>query len=190
MVANPRGLYMSVEEYLALDSNSLDGRYEYIDGYVYMLAGGTANHSIIGGNLITTLNSLLQSNSCAVYTSDMRVRISKKRYVYPDVTVSCDPRDLGEVNTLEHPILVFEVLSASTEAYDRGRKFSYYRSCPTIQEYVLIDTQQQSVEVFRRETENLWTLHTFSSGDTVELVSINVRFPVGDLYRNVALPDE
>lgn len=190
MVANPRGLYMSVEEYLELDSNSLEGRYEYIDGYVYMLAGGTANHSIIGGNLITTLNRLQQSHSCAVYTSDMRVRLSKKRYVYPDVTVSCDFRDLGEVSTLEHPRIVFEVLSASTEAYDRGRKFSYYRACSTIQEYVLIDTQQQSVEVFRRETENLWTLHAFSSGDTVELASINVSFPIADLYKNVALADE
>jgi len=155
-----------------------------------MLAGVTANHSISGGKLITTLNCLQQSHSCAVYPSDMRIRLSKKRYVYPDVTVSCDPRDLGEVNTLEHPRLVFEVLSSSTEAYDRGRKFSYYRACPTIQEYVLIDTQQQSVEVFRRETENLWTLHAFSSGDTIELASINISFPIADLYKNVALPDE
>ncbi|GAC1566972.1 MAG: Uma2 family endonuclease [Ktedonobacteraceae bacterium] len=190
MVANPRGLFMSVEEYLELDSNSLEGRYEYIDGYVYMLAGGTANHSIIGGNLIAVLNRLQQSNSCVVYTSDMRVRLSKKRYVYPDVTVSCDPRDLGEVNTLEHPRLVFEVLSTSTEAYDRGRKFSYYRACPTIQEYVLIDTQRQAVEVFRRETENLWTLHPFGPGDAVELASINVSFPIAALYKNVALADE
>jgi len=181
---------MSVEEYLELDNNSLEGRYEYIDGYVYMLAGGTANHSIIGGNLITVLNRLHQSNSCVVYTSDMRVRLAKKRYVYPDVTVSCDPRDLGEVNTLEHPRLVFEVLSSSTEAYDRGRKFSYYRACPTIQEYVLIDTQRQAVEVFRRETENLWTLHAFGSGDTVELASIKVSFPIAALYKNVTLADE
>src|SRR5579863_839969 len=190
MVDNPRGLYMNVEEYLELDSNSLDGRYEYIDGYVYMLAGVTANHSIIGRNLITALNRLQQSNSCVVYTSDMRVRLSRKRYVYPDVTISCDPRDLGEVSTLEHPRLVFEVLSSSTEAYDRGRKFSYYRACPTIQEYVLIDTQRQAVEVFRRETENLWTLHAFGPGDTVELASINISFPIAALYKNVALPDE
>ena len=190
MVANPRGLYMSVEEYLELDSRSLEGRYEYIDGYVYMLAGGTADHSTIGVNVITLLHRLLRGSSCRVYNSDMRVRLSKNRYVFPDVSVSCDSRDRGQVDTVEHPGLIVEVLSTSTEAYDRGRKFSYYRACPSVQEYVLIDAHRQSVEVFRRATENLWTLHPFGPEETVELASINVRFPIATIYENVDVSDE
>ncbi|MGH2495166.1 MAG: Uma2 family endonuclease [Ktedonobacteraceae bacterium] len=190
MVANPRGLYMSVEEYLELDNNSLDGRYEYIDGYVYMLAGGTADHSTVSVNVITLLHRLLRGGSCRVYNSDLRVRLSKRRYVYPDVSVSCDSRDRGQVDIVEHPCLIVEVLSTSTEGYDRGRKFSYYRACPTVQEYVLVDAQRQSVEVFRRATENLWTLHPFGPDDTIELTSIGVSFPITAIYENVVLLDE
>ena len=182
MAADPRGLSMSVEEYLELDRNSLDTRYEYIDGYVYMLAGGTADHSTIGINVITLLHRLLHSSSCRVYNSDLRVRLSKKRFVYPDVTVSCDPRDRGKIDIVEYPRLIVEVLSPSTEGYDRGRKFSYYRACPVLQEYVLIDAQRQAVEVFRRETENLWTLHPFGPGDTIELTSIGVSFLIDAVY--------
>src|SRR2546421_3756307 len=190
MAADPRGLSMSVEEYLELDRNSLDTRYEYIDGYVYMLAGGTADHSTIGINVITLLHRLLHSSSCRVYNSDLRVRLSKKRFVYPDVTVSCDPRDRGKIDIVEYPSLIVEVLSPSTEGYDRGRKFSYYRACPVLQEYVLIDAQRQAVEVFRRETENLWTLHPFGPGDTIELTSIGVSFLIDAVYENVMLPDD
>lgn len=141
-------------------------------------------------NVITLLHRLLRGGSCRVYNSDMRVRLSKGRYVYPDVSVSCDSRDRGQVDTIEHPSLVVEVLSTSTEGYDRGRKFSYYRACLSVQEYVLIDAQRQSVEFFRRATENLWTLHPFGPEDAVELASIDVRFPIAALYENVMLPDE
>src|SRR5947208_8600621 len=182
MAADPRGLSMSVEEYLELDRNSLDTRYEYIDGYVYMLAGGSADHSTIRINVLTVLHRLLHSSSCRVYNSDLRVRLSKKRFVYPDVTVSCDPRHRGKIDIVEYPRLIVEVLSPSTEGYDRGRKFSYYRACPVLQEYVLIDVHRQAVEVFRRETENLWTLHPFGPGDTIELTSIGVSFLIDAVY--------
>jgi Uma2 family endonuclease len=83
-----------------------------------------------------------------------------------------------------------EVLSSSTEAYDRGRKFAYYRACPMVQEYVLVDTQRQAVEVYRRKTDTLWTLHPFGPGDQVELASLNLSFPIAALYENVALPED
>ena len=190
MAAHPRGLFMSVEEYLELDNNSLEGRYEYIDGYVNMLAGGTADHSTISMNMTSTMRRLLHGSSCRVYNTDVRVRLSKKRYVYPDASVTCDPRERGKITTIENPRLVVEILSSSTEAYDRGRKFSYYRECPSIQEYVLVDTARQVVEVFRRETENLWTLHPFGSGDTVELASLNIRFPIEAIYEDVVLQED
>ncbi len=191
MFAQPDRSRMSIEAYLHLDQESQGERYEYIDGYAYMLAGGTANHSTISVNITSQLNSLLSDDSCRVYNSDMKVHLFETRYVYPDVTVSCDERDRGTVETLRYPRLVIEVLSQSTEGYDRGLKFEYYRACSTIDEYVLVETQRQAVDVYRRARKDLWTLHFFRAGDTVELASVNISLPMSALYKNVLLaPDE
>jgi Uma2 family endonuclease len=190
MVAEPDRLMMSVEDYLTLDRTSVEARYEYLDGYVYMLAGGTADHSSISINLTSLLHNLLRSSHCRVYNSDLKVRLSQKRYVYPDASVSCDQRDRGSTDTVQFPRLIVEVLSSSTEAYDRGRKFAYYRACPTIQEYVLIDTQRQGVEVYRRQSDTLWTLHPCGPGDQVELASLSLSFSIAALYENVELPED
>ncbi len=140
VVVVPDQLMMSVEDYLTLDRTSIEARYEYFDGYVYRLAGGTADLSTISINLTSLLHSLLRSNQCRVYNSDLKVRLSQRRFVYPDASVSCDQRDRGSIDIVQFPRLIAEVLSSSTEAYDRGRKFAYYRACPTVQEYVLVDT--------------------------------------------------
>jgi Uma2 family endonuclease len=190
MAVEPHRSLMSVENYLTLDRSSIEARHEFIDGHVYLLAGGTANHSIIGVNIISILHRLLRDGPCRIFNSDLRVRLSETRYVYPDATVSCDPRDRGQVDTLQYPRLAVEVLSPSTEAYDRGRKFGYYRTCPTLQEYVLVDSQRQSIEVYRRESESLWTLHPFGPDDEVELASLGVHFPIADAYQDAVLPDE
>ncbi len=190
MAAEPQRLLMSVEDYLALDRSSLDARYEFIDGHVYMLAGGTADHSTISINMMSLLHNHLRGGPCRVYNADMRVRLTESRYVFPDVSVSCDARDRGKVDILQYPRLIVEVLSPSTSSYDRSRKFSYYRACPTIQEYVLVETQWQAVEIFRRATENLWTYHFFGAGDVVELASLGVSFPITALYENVTLPED
>ncbi|GAC1520936.1 MAG: Uma2 family endonuclease [Ktedonobacteraceae bacterium] len=181
---------MSVEEYLEMDRSSKEARYEYIDGYVRLLAGGTLDHATIGLNIASLLRNLLRGSSCRVFTSDARVRISETRYVYPDVTVSCDGRDRGRVDIIEHPRLVVEVLSTSTEDYDRGRKFTYYRECPTIQEYVLVNTEYNAVEVCRHEKNSRWSFHVFEPGDDVELVSLAVHFPVSAVYDDVTFSPE
>ena len=192
MVADPHRLFMSAEEYLALDRNSLEARYEFIDGTVTMLAGGTVNHSRVSINLLLVLDHALRGKSCMVYNSDMRVSISESRYVYPDISVSCDSHDQeqGDSDIIHYPCVVIEVLSSSTEAYDRGRKFDYYRACPTLQEYMLVDTQQQAIDLYRRQTENLWTFHPLRSGDEVELKSINVHFPLASVYENITFPGD
>ena len=192
MVADPHRLSMSAEEYLALDRNSLEARYEFIDGIVTMLAGGTVNHSRVSINLLLVLDHALRGRSCMVYNSDMRVSISESRYVYPDISASCDSHDQeqGDSDILHYPCVVIEVLSSSTEAYDRGREFDYYRACPTIQEYMLVDTQQQAIDLYRRQTENLWTFHPLRSGDEVELKSINVHFPIASVYENITFPGD
>lgn len=190
MVAKPDRLMMSVEDYLALERNSVEARYEFIDGYVYIPAGGTADHSTISINVTSLLNNLLRGSPCRVYNSDLKVRLSQRRYVYPDASVSCDQRDRGSIDTVQFPRLIVEVLSTSTEAYDRGRKFAFYRACSSVQEYVLVDTQQQAVEVYRRKTDTLWTLHPFGPGDQVELASLSLSFPIAALYENVTLPED
>ncbi|MDQ2906154.1 MAG: Uma2 family endonuclease [Chloroflexota bacterium] len=180
----------SVEDYLALDRNSLETRYEYIDGYITMLAGGTLDHATIGANIISILRCLLRGSSCRVFTSDARVRLSRTRYVYPDASVSCNEQDRGQNDIVQFPRLVVEVLSPSTEDYDPGRKFGYYRECSSIQEYLLIDAQRAMVEVYRREKHDLWVLQTFRLADEVELGNLGVHFPVSAVYEDVVLPDQ
>jgi Uma2 family endonuclease len=191
MAANPHRLYMSVEEYLELDRKSHDARYEYIDGIVTMLASGTTNHSRIRVNVVSLLQAALRGSPCEVFNSDLHVSISSTRYLLPDASITCDPGDLtGENDIIYSPRVIVEVLSSSTEAIDRGKKFRYYQSCPSIQEYVLISAQEQAVDVYRRASDKLWTLHPFGPGDGVELKSVNVSIPLEALYENVTLPGE
>ena len=113
MVAQPHRTFMSIEDYLALDRDSLDARYEYIDGYAYLMAGGTLDHSTICINVTSVLRNLLRW-PCRVYNSDARVRLSEERYFYPDATVSCDERDRGTGDMIVSPRVVIEVLSPGT----------------------------------------------------------------------------
>ena len=181
---------MSVEEYLKLDENSLNTKYEFIDGKVHMLAGGTADHSTINGNILTALKTALRGSQCRVHGSDLKVRLSEKRFVYPDVSVSCDSRDRGKITVMQFPILIVETLSPSTETYNRIRKFSYYRACMSIQEYVLVDTQTQAVEVYRRDQEPFWKFSAFEAGDYVELASLGISIPVSAIYEDIELPED
>jgi len=189
-MALPQHPSMSVEDYLTLDRSSAEARYEYIDGFVTMLAGGTLDHATIGANIISILRHLLRGSGCRVFTSDARVRLSRTRYVYPDATVSCHEQDRGQNDMVQSPRLIVEVLSPSTEDYDRGRKFSYYRECSTIQEYLLIDAQRPMIEVYRRERQDLWILRTFHPGDEIELVHLGVRFPFSAVYEDVTFPPQ
>ncbi len=189
MIAEPYRASMTVEEYLALDRASLDARYEYIDGVVTMMAGGTANHSRVGVNITTQLNMALQDSPCIVYNSDMRVSISATRYVYPDISVSCDIRDQedGTRDIMQHPSVIIEVLSPYTEAYDRGKKFEFYRDCSSVQEIALVSTDEQAVDLYRRASKKLWTLHPYRAGDYVEFKSINVTVAIEMFYQKVKL---
>ncbi|HZT98129.1 MAG TPA: Uma2 family endonuclease [Ktedonobacteraceae bacterium] len=190
MAAFPYRRTISVEEYLDLDRSSIGVRYEYLDGEVRMMAGGTLDHATICLTIATLLRSSLRGRSCRVFPSDARVRISETRYVYPDVTVSCDERDRGQSDIVQSPRLVVEVLSPSTERHDRVKKFRAYQQCPTIQEYVLVNTAYPAVELLRRERNNLWSYHVFGPDDEVELTSLEVRFRVADVYEDITFPPE
>ena len=181
---------MNFEEYLALVEQDPDHAYEYLDGRVYMMTGGSPDHAIIGSNLNGLLQAFLRGRRCIIYNSDVYVQLSEHYRVCPDVTVSCDPRDRGAREVIRYPSLVAEVLSPTTEARDRGQKSLQYRSCPSIQEYLLISSEFPLVEVFRREKQGFWSLYTLGLDDTIELSSLGIRFPVADVYRNTSLVED
>jgi Uma2 family endonuclease len=183
---NDSRIKMTVEEYLALDRGSQDARYEYIDGIVTMRARGTINSSRICVNITSELSIALRGRPCQVFGSDLKVSISATRYVYPDVSVTCDQSDLQEKGDIIYsPCMVIEVLSPGSATSDRRQKFTYYRGCPSVQEYVLVSTDEPAVDVYRRASEELWTIHLFGPGDVVELKSISVTVPIAAFYENV-----
>jgi Uma2 family endonuclease len=185
MVAKREPQRMTVDEWRELERANPDAKYEYIDGWVYLMSGGTANHARICSNAVRALEDTLGDSPCNVYNSYLRVRLSETRYTYPNASVTCDERDQGDIDIVQSPRLILAVLSDSTEAYDRGKKFAFYRQCPTIEEYVLVSTDRQSVEVFHRTPQGWAAYHArlYGPGDTIELASINVRFPLALLYR-------
>ena len=161
-------------------------RYEYIDGEVFAMTGGTIPHNRIACNLGTELDNFLADKGCDFYISDVKVQVSEAGpYHYPDVVVTCDDKDKQAIDMIRYPCLIVEVLSPSTEAFDRGKKFTRYRQSNTLQEYVLIESDEIGVECFRRNDEGLWVLHTYGEGDTFCLESVGISIPVEKLYRRV-----
>ena len=175
---------MTVEEYFQLEENDPDTRYEYTDGHVYAMAGGTANHDTIKSNIQRILWSLLRGSKCRVYSSDMKVFISETRYFHPDVIVTCDPRDRGRVQAIRSPRLVVEVLSPSTELTDRTWKLKNYCNHPTIEEYVLVDSQSVKIEIYHKEN-NKWIYEAFENNEEIPLSSLGVHFALADAYIDV-----
>ncbi len=190
MVAQRKPWHMSVDEWRELERANPESKYEYIDGQVSLMSGGSLAHARISSNTVRALEDALESQPCYVYNSDASVRLSETRYTYPDASVSCDSGDqpTTERMQVQAPRVVIEVLSDSTEGKDRIRKAHLYRACHTIQEYVLITTRYQAVEVQRRAGD-AWTLHLFGVGDEIELVSIGVQFPLAVLYRGTTVPE-
>ncbi|MFG6099802.1 Uma2 family endonuclease [Leptolyngbyaceae cyanobacterium CCMR0082] len=185
MVAIKQSNYFSPEDYLEAEKSSLV-KHEYHDGDVYAMAGASDEHVTIGINITSLLRSALRGSNCRTYGSDMKVQIDAvNHYYYPDVMVSCDQRDREFKYFKKYPTLIIEVLSESTEAKDRGKKFEHYRHLETLREYVLVSQAQQQVEVFRKNESGLWVLHPFGKDDEVKLMSVDIRFSMASLYEDV-----
>jgi len=187
----PQPQYMTVDEWRELERTSHDVKHEYIDGRVYAMAGGTLAHGYIADNALVALRSALGNRACRAYRADVVARLSPTKYTYPDVVVTCDEHDrpTTTLREIHAPRVVIEVLSESTEAYDKGEKFSYYRACPAVQEYVLVATRYQLVEVYRRTREGWTGYAVYGPSDEVDLTSIDVRLPVAVLYELTDVPE-
>ncbi len=178
-------------EYLALERKAAY-KSEYLNGFIYAMAGATREHNLIAVNLSRELSSALRHRPCEVYAGDMRVRVSDTGlYTYPDVVAVCGgPRfEDGELDTLVNPTVIIEVLSPSTEAEDRGSKFAHYRRLESLREYVLVAQDRMMVERFTRQGEQ-WVLTEYRRGDeSLRLASIECGIPLGEIYAKVMLPD-
>ncbi len=180
---------MTVEEYFLLEKNDPDTLYEYIDGYVYAMAGGSFNRDTIRSNIQRILWGLLRGQKCRVYSSDIKVCISKERYSHPDVTVTCDPRDRGRGELLQSPRLVVEVLSPGTELKDRTWKLQNYTNHPTIEEYLLVSSRLVKMELYRKE-QNKWVYYAFGGEDEISLACLGVRFSIAEAYDGIDFDED
>jgi Uma2 family endonuclease len=187
---------MSEDEYHRLEIISPDRKYEYLYGKVYMMSGGRRGHDLIKRNIDNALDRKLEGNPCTVFSSDMQVLLGKKKnnrkhFVYPDVTVSCNPEDLPlDITLVKFPRLVVEVLSESTERRDRGIKFKAYQNCPTVQEIVLVNQFFPLVEVWQREQEqpdnpDTWQCRIYRVDQPVKLASLGLQLEMSEIYRNI-----
>jgi Uma2 family endonuclease len=184
MVALPDRLFMSAAEYLDWETTQ-EERYEYWDGELVAMSGGSRNHNRISGNCFKLLDDALLNRDCDVYIADVKVQVEPgQKYFYPDVVVTCN-KDDDDAQIVQFPCLIIEVLSPSTEAIDRGAKFARYRQFTSLQEYVLVQVDRPKVEVFRRNENNQWVLSEYDREDTLVLESIDVEIKVVDLYRQV-----
>lgn len=190
MVANRNFVYMTPEEYLEWES-AQETRHEYIAGEVFAMTGGSKPHNRIALNLAAALDSHLEGKGCEVYISDVKVQLSAaSAYHYPDLVVTCDRRDQNSTQIVQHPCLIVEVLSPSTESYDRGGKFIHYRKLESLQEYVLIQSEAIGVDCFRRNAEGLWVLHPHEIGGTLTLETVGFEIGLDRLYRQVRFDSE
>jgi Uma2 family endonuclease len=179
--------HMTFEQYLLLVNNS-DRRYEYYDGEVRLLAGGSSNHAMIALNFGIALDQALGDDAvCRPYVTDKLVRVTPTKVVIPDVVVSCDVADHGESQIIESPVLVVEVLSHSTEMTDRFVKLALYQAKESIQEILLISQVVQRVEVFSRSSSG-WIYHQYGAGESIYLASLDIEIEVRQLYRRLTIP--
>ncbi len=190
MVAAKEHFYMTPEEYLEWEEQQ-PLKYEYMDGEVYVMSDNTLPHNTIALNLACTLKSHLKTKGGKVLICGAKVQVSETgSYHYPDVVVSCDERDKKAINFLQYPCLIIEVLSPSTEGFDRGKKFRNYRQIETLREYVLVSAEQKLIECFRINDKGVWELYSFSENETLKLESIDFNCSVELIYEDVILTDE
>ena len=183
---------LSPEQYLDRERTA-NYRSEYYRGEMFAMAGASWEHTLIKDNLARETGNQLKYGPCRVVTSDLRVKVSVTGlYTYPDMTIVCDEPQFedGVMDTLLNPRIIVEVLSESTEKYDRGTKFGHYRQISSVNEYLLVAQDRQLVEQFVRQADNAWVLKIFDQSNSIfKFASINVQVALDEIYRGVEFPE-
>jgi len=189
MVALSDFNYISAEEYIRREHLS-QTRHEFKQGYVYAMAGASDSHNAVSGNLYVLIRNHLRGKGCRVYASDMKARIDELDiYYYPDLMVTCDQNDAKYDYYKKSPCLIIEVQSSSTANFDQNEKFDDYGQIGSLQEYVIVSQNRMSVKCFRRNSENLWVLQSYRSGDRLELKSIDFSTEIENVYEDVVFKE-
>jgi len=187
-------VYLSLKEYEALEGVAEEGvRYEFIDGSVYAMSGGTVSHHQIIQNALLSLVAHYRSRGCRVFTETVKLAAAAgKRYVYPDVMVTCSERDKGADRVMHDPLLIMEVLSDSTENRDLKEEVDLYQKITSLQVYIIVDQYTCWLRVYERDAAGEWRSHRLLNhlDATLELVTLDWRISLAELYRDVTLPDK
>lgn len=182
---------MTVEEYLVFEEKS-KYRHEFLEGEIYQMAGGKYSHSLIGTNILTeiAINLRLKNKNCDIHGSDLRVQIDEENYVYPDVTVACNPKLVPNIfDTLKNPQVIFEVISKSTEYRDKEVKLKLYLQIESLTDYLIVAQKEQRIEHYQRKSKKEWTYRVYEeTEEVIKLNSIECEITVEQIYRNVEFP--
>lgn len=193
MSAAPKMTRSTVEQYHRLEKHSLV-KHELIGGTIVAMVGASRRHNLIVMNIGASLHAQFRDRTCEVYPSDMRVHIpNTDQYTYPDVTVVCDPPEFSDdtIDTLTNPTVIVEVLSPSTEQYDRGRKFQMYRRLPSLQDYVLVTVDQPHIEHFQRTANDMWSLSdAVGLHTTLHIASVDAALLLANVYEKVSFDED
>ena len=180
------------EQYLEQERKA-EYKSEYVNGRIYAMSGVSKEHSVISIHITSALDAQFKGRECNVYGSDMSVKVNETgKYAYPDVSAVCGESVFEDdvLDTLTNPFVIVEVLSPSTEAYDRGAKFAHYRRIPTLQEYVLVAQNQAMVEKYTRQGEQ-WALTEYTGmGAVLDLISVNCHIPLREIYDKVTFRED
>jgi Uma2 family endonuclease len=182
---------MTAQQYLEWESLQPE-KHEFIAGEIFAMTGVRLNHNRVNLNACALILQALRGQPCGVFMAEVKVRVeAADAYFYPDLVVTCDPADLADGNSqsVQHPWLIAEVLSESTAAYDRGKKFEHYRALASLTHYLLIDADRPHIDLFRKNAEGLWVLHPLGAADSLVIDAPHaVTIPVASLYEGVATP--
>ena len=182
--------YFTPEEFFVWEEQQLE-KHELIDGHVYAMSGRTQNHSAIAINFLLSIRSHLRGSNCNVFNSDLKVNIlNTPNYTYPDLSVTCDSRDRENALYIIYPCLIVEVLSDSTEAYDRGKKFEKYRRNPNLIDYVLVSSDEVAIDIYHKNDAGEWVIISYRGGDRVELKSIDLSLPIEQFYEEIVFQSQ
>ncbi|QEP43123.1 Uma2 family endonuclease [Ectothiorhodospiraceae bacterium BW-2] len=179
---------MTPDEYLTWEAQQTELKHEYVDGEIYAMVGARRLHVVATGNIFAALKSQLRGSKCRAYANDLKLRLlNRNAFYYPDIVVTCSAADNGAELYITEPTLIVEVLSESTEAYDRNGKFAAYRTIETLQEYWLVDIDEQQIEIFRRAEQGDWLYHCYrrESDAALPVYTLELTLPMSELFEDI-----